>query len=328
MDRLDLGILRELSRDQVVWFGRLDPRLSAAAVARQLRVHRATVSSRLRRWEQQGFLLGHEVVPSPLVFGAGIAGGNLRAENVGSKRRLLEDLALVPGLISAVDHVGPWIALLYAYETTDGLDRSRRLVSRLEGSGEVSPCVPFRAAEPTVALSALDWRILRELRREPRRTLTEVAHAVAVSSKTLVRRMERLVGGRAVWYLPLLDFSRYTHATMVRFIVTLRANADVNAASEAVTHAVPGLTFLVDTAHLVASSAAMPSILDVGACVPSVGHAEDVQTELGSLDSVQEVEVLFPRRFYLYPGWFDDRIALALTRERQSSRSGLRARPR
>jgi len=314
MDPLDLGILRELSRDQIVWFGRLDPRFSAAGIARRLHVDRATIAARLHSWERQGFLRGHEVVPSPLAFGASIAGGNLRVEAVHRKPRVLEDIGLVPGVISAVDHVGPWVALLYAFETRDGLERSRRLLVKLTGVEEATPCVPFLAPEPTVTPTPLDWRILQGFREDPRRPLRMVAQSVSVSTKTLVRRMERLVRGRAVWYLPLLDFSRYGKATMTRFIVTLRPGKDPKAAADAAARIVPGLSLLVDTASLIGANPLVPPMLDIGAHLESVGHAEDVQRELAAVDSVADVEVLFPRRFYLYRGWFDEHIELAIAR--------------
>jgi DNA-binding Lrp family transcriptional regulator len=314
MDALDIGILRELSRDQILWFGRLDPRVSAAGMARRLGVDRATVGSRLQSWERQGFLLGHEVVPSPLVFGAQIAGGNLRVSNVRPKPRILEDLALIPGLISAVDHFGEWIALLYTFERLETLDRSRRLIARLPGVGEVTPCVPFRAPEPTMTPTRLDFRILNSLRLGSRRTFQEIARAAGISTKSLARRMEQLVRGRSIWYLPILDFTHYKKSVFARFVIVLKPNSAPARVAEQVSLQLPNLTYLTDTSTLVESNESMPPLLDVGAHVDSVGRAEDVQRELQDLEPVEEVEVLFPRRFYLYRSWFDDRISNALDR--------------
>ena len=314
MDSLDVGILRELSRDQILWFGRLDPRVSAAGISRRLGVDRATVGSRLRSWERQGFLLAHEVVPSPRVFGAQIAGGNLRVSDLRQKPRILEDLNLVPGLISAVDHFGEWIALLYAFEQPEALDRSRRLIARLPGVGEVTPCVPFQAPEPSMTPTRLDFRILNGLKEGSRRTFQEVARAAGVSTKSLARRLEVLVRGRSLWYLPILDFSRYKKSIFARFVIVLKPNSDTTRAAEQLPLHLPNLTYLTDTTTLVGSAESMPPVLDVGGHVDSVGQAEDIQQELQTLEMVEEVEVLFPRRFYLYRDWFDDRIRSALDR--------------
>jgi DNA-binding Lrp family transcriptional regulator len=312
MDPLDLGILRELSRDQIVWFGRLDPRISAAEIARHLRVDRSTVGSRLRLWERQGFLRGHEVVPSPLVFGAKIAGGNLRVEDLRKKPKILEDLALIPGLISAVDHVGSWVALLYAFEQPEALDRSRRLLERFPGVGEVTPCVPFRVPVPSVVPTRLDFRILNDLKTAPRRTFREIAQSVRVSSKSIVRRIGQLVRGRAVWYLPVLDFTRYSKAIVTRFVVALKPNSDVGWVAEQALSCVPNPTYVFDSSTLLDSEASMPPLLDIGAHLDSVGQVEDVQRLLQNLDTVEDVEVLFPRRFYLYRSWFDEHTRAVL----------------
>ena len=314
MDPLDVGILRELSRDQIVWFGRLDPRLSASEVARRLHVDRATVGARLRAWEKQGFLRAHEVVPSPLVFGARIAGGNLRVEDLRKKPRILEDLSLIPGLISAVDHNGDWMALLYAYRRPDELDRSRRLIGRLSGAGEVTPCVPFVAPVPTMSPTRLDYRILDDLKFGPRRTFQEIARSVRISPKSLVRRLEQLVRGRAVWYLPILDFTAYHKAVVARFVVVLRQGNDSGPIADWIRRRVSGVTYLVDSSALTGSEGSLPPILDVGAHLESIGEAEDVQQELRGLETVEDVELLFPRRIYLYRTWFDDCIRAALDR--------------
>jgi DNA-binding Lrp family transcriptional regulator len=333
MDPLDLGILRELSRDQVVWFGRPDPRFSLAEIGRELHVDRTTVAARLRRWQNQGFLRGHEVVPSPGLFGASVAGGTLRVDRPTDKPRVLEELALIPGLLSAVDHVGPWVALLLAFDTREGLERSRRLLARTAGVSEVSPCVPLRTPEPAMAPSPSDWAVLRALRVDPRRPASEVARAVGLSTKTLARRMERLVAGRAVWYLPLLDFTRFTGATFARFLIVLRPGADGPAVAREAARLLPQITYLVDLADL-AEETQGPALLDVGAYVDSLGLAEDAQRELQASPSVDDVEILYPRRFYLFGSWFDERLEVAgrpnpvvaggATRSRRAVSSGRR----
>ena len=321
MDPLDVGILRELSRDQILWFGRIDPRVSAADIARRLRVDRATVSSRLNAWERQGFLLGHEVVPSPLVFGARIAGGNLRVDELPKKPRILEDLSLVPGLISAVDHVGDWVALLYAFDYPDGLERARRLIERLSGVGEVTPCVPFRVPEPTMTPTRLDFRILEGLRTGSRQTFQEIAKSTRISTKSLSRRMEQLVRGRAVWYLPILDFARYGKAVVARFVIALKPTADSHAIAGQVSHRIPNLTYLTDSSLLAEPGGLMPPLLDVGAHLETVGQAENIQQDLRTIDSVDEVEVLFPRRFHLYRSWFDDHLRRILSQSGERTRA-------
>jgi hypothetical protein len=48
-------------------------------------------------------------------------------------------------------------------------------------------------------------------------------------------------------------------------------------------------------------------MLDIIPHLDSVGQADDVQAELRAIDSVVDVELLFPSQFYLYRHWFDER---------------------
>ncbi len=322
VDDLDLRILRELSRDQVLWFGRLDPRISAAEIARRVHVDRGTVAARLRAWQRTGFLRGHEVLPSPLLFEAGFAGGSLRVDDVMEKPRLLAELGLLPGVVGAVDHVGPWVALLYVFESRDSLERSRQLLLRLPGVGEATPCVPFRAPRPSVEPSALDWRILQALRTAPTSSLGSTAGTVGISPKTLKRRLDRLIHGRAVWYLPLLDFTRYTKATVARFLVTTKSGHDSGSCAEQLRRRVPGLAYLVNASAAIDPPPDAPSMIDVGVHLDAVGQGEDLQASIRSMPGVEEVEVLYPRRIHTYPAWFDERIRAAV--ERSSRPKGKR----
>jgi DNA-binding Lrp family transcriptional regulator len=318
VDGLDLGILRELSRDQVLWFGRLDPRISAAEIARRIHVDRGTVSARLRAWQRTGFLRGHEVVPSPLLFEAGFAGGSVLVDDITAKPRLLADLGLLPGVVGAVDHLGPWIALLYVFESPESLERSRQLLLRLPGVREATPCVPFRAPRPSVEPSALDWRILQALRSAPTSSLESTARTVGISAKTLARRLDRLIHGRAVWYLPLLDFTQYTKATVARFLVVIKPGHDPDSAADLLRRRIPGIAYLVNASASVDAPPDTPPMIDVGVHLASVGQGEDLQATILSMPAVQEVEVLFPRRFHMYPAWFDERIRAAVERTSRS----------
>jgi hypothetical protein len=133
--------------------------------------------------------------------------------------------------------------------------------------------------------------------------------------------MEQLVRGRSIWYLPVLDFTRYKKSVFTRFVIVLKPNSNSSLVADQAASLLPHLTHLTDTTALVESNESMPPLLDVGAHVDSVGQAEDLQRELQALETVEEVEVLFPRRFYLYRGWFDDRIRNALEGADTTSKS-------
>src|SRR5438067_3689485 len=65
MDDLDHAILREFGRGQVLLWGGMDPRLSAAGIADRLGVDRNTIRLRVRAWARAGFLRRFVALPNP-----------------------------------------------------------------------------------------------------------------------------------------------------------------------------------------------------------------------------------------------------------------------
>lgn len=312
MDELDAAILGEMWRDQVLIWGGLDPRLSTSDLADRLDVDRTTVWARLKAWREEGFLVRQEVVPNPSIFGAGVAGGDLRVDDPRHKDQALDALRLVDGILCGVDQVGPYTLLLYAVESQAALERCRTLVGKLPHVDEASMCIPFEPPASQLAPSETDWRILEALRRLGDRPMTEVAEAAGVSRRTLTRRYGELLDADAVWSFPVLDFTCYRGAVMARFVVTL---PDAEAIPALVNTCQRELEEMVswDTMDHVSPDLDLPGAwVDVYCHLPSAAQTEEVQTWLLDLDGVREVEVFFPKAWFVVPSWFDERITKQL----------------
>lgn len=308
MDETDLRILREMSRDKVVFWGNLDPRLSARAMADRLGVPESTVRARLRAWEQGGFMSGIEVLPNPALFDATFAGGSLRVEDVAQKARVLDDLALVDGMVVAQDHVGAWVAIAIMDDGAASLDRRRRLLSRLPGVAEVTPCEPFRVPPATAKMTPLAWRILRALRADPRAPLAVIAERVGISVRTLARHYDALVSGGAVWSVPLLDFTRYDGAVAARFILNVAAPEQKDDVAKRIRAQFANLIEL-ERSYEILPDFKEGCLLDMLLHLPSAGAVEEVELQLRAMPGVATVEHLFPRANRMYRDWFDERIA-------------------
>lgn len=282
-----------------------------AEVSHRVGVDRSTVWARLRAWEQSGFLCRFETAPNPRLFGAGLAGGSVRVDDPRAKPHVLEDLALVDGVLGALDHVGPWLAVMYAHEDREGLERSRSLVARLQGVDEALPCVPFRPPECTVMPSPLDWRVLEAVRHFPSRSLTDSAREIHVSPKTFRRRFTALIQGMAVWSLPVLDFTKYSGGVMARWVVTLRPEKAPDAVTGAL-RKLPGFVLLTNVADVMEGRRSSVATIDTMVHLRSVAEIDDVQREILSMPDTDRAEAFFPRKSHVYSSWFDRRIARKL----------------
>lgn len=325
VDKLDLAILREMSRNRVLWWGSLDPRLSAGDIADRVGVDRTTVWARLRSWERQGFLLGYEVIPNPGIFGAGLAGGDIRVDDPRAKPQVLRDLSLIEGALGAFDHVGPWVAVMYVHESRAALDRCLRLVARLPGVDEVAPCIPFRPPPCSVVPTARDWLILKVLRAAPKERLGAAAHKIGVHPRTFSRRYASLIQGKAIWSVPLLDFTQYTGAVAARLLVTLSPKAKSRLVAQKLREAYPELMLLENPEEVDFDRSAAPqgegTFLSLLLHQESAGAIEDARKKALDLPEVLGVEMLFPRRLYIYRHWFDEHIEKALSKRKESMAS-------
>lgn len=303
MDELDAAILRALYADRVLFWGALDPRLSAEAVAKKLKVAPTTVRARLAVWRERGFLLRYEVIPHPAHFGCAVAAGGIRIADPRAKPQLLEDLSLVPEALAALDHVGEWVGFALVQESEAQVDRARRLLARLPGVADVSPCRPLPTPPCSQKMTPLDWRIARALRKDPMRPISAAAREVGITTKTFSRRYAQLVRSRALWFAPVVDFTKWGGG-VGRFIVSGR---DPSERTRVLAHLKRSPT-LLDMERL----PPMPGgevLADAWIHLGSASAAEDVQRDLLAIQGVDSVEVLFPRKYDIFGSWSAARLA-------------------
>jgi len=318
VDSLDHAILRELARDKVLLWGGLDPRVSAASLADAVGVDKSTVRARLRAWGKAGFLGRFHVIPNPRLWGMGCAAGGILVKDPADKTRVLEDLGLVDGMLTAQEHVGGWIGLGFVDDGPAALERRARLLSRLPGVVEVQPVLRWGAPSCSRAPTPLDWRIMRALREAPSAPLGDLARAVGVSPNTFHAHYEALVDGGAIWSLPDLDFTRYEGVVVARLIITLAPEAKRDATMRAVREAVRDP--VLETTQPEVQAPDGTRYLSLMVQSPTVGAAEEAEIAARALPHVREVETLFLRRYRVYTAWAQEQVA------RMASTSGPEAR--
>lgn len=301
-----MRILRELSRDRVIVWGAADPRLSAESMARRLGVDPTTVRDRMRAWQQEEFLLGFTVLPNASLFGAGVASGAIRLENPSDKPRLMATVRAVEGVIGMMDHVGEWVGLGYVDPSAEALERTLAQLASIPGVAEVTPSFQVPQPAATVDLTPLDWRIVRALRAHPREPLSVAAEEVGVSTRTVARRYERMVEGRALWSIGMFDFGRWRDAIPVQLILTVGGEKATRSAVETLCAAFEGWF----TWHVVPPphSGHEHHIADLYFHLKSVGELEALQRTARGLDGVQDVETYHPLRFEMFGDWADRRM--------------------
>lgn len=310
MDRNDLAILREMTRDHRIVWGGLDPRVSTSDIADRVDLHPSTVRTRLREWEESGFLRGHEVMPHPRLLDAQLMVTSVRMETPAEKPAFFEDLGLLEGVAAAMDHVGAWVGLVFHVEHEDALPRRVELLERLPGVGGVEEPFPARWPRPKANPSHLDWRIVRALRRDPTDTLASIADRVGVTAKTLRRRYDDLVQGQAIASVAVLDFRRYVGAAAVRVNVFLAEDGDRRAVRDQLRETYPEAVEInpLPPETPEASPSRHDRVVEFLVHLPSAALADELVATADGLPGVAEAEALFPVRYHRYPEWIDERV--------------------
>jgi DNA-binding Lrp family transcriptional regulator len=218
-DDLDLRIVRALaSPHSFQW----DVRISHARVAERVGVDEETVRSRLRRMNDVGFLERWQLIVNPGLLDREAAIVELRVGDQESKQESIARLMLLDGVILIDDLYGTELAVLTLYRGRAALERQVRLFGSLCGCrSPISWKLGFPPCELT--LTRTDWRIIQALRREGRGRLADVARTLQLSTRTVKRRMLRMVEGNAFYLDPILNLGK-VGGVRCRLLVTSQPN--------------------------------------------------------------------------------------------------------
>ena len=202
-DRLDAGILRELQNPASRW----NVRKSFARIAKRLQVDEETVRRRVDRMEALGVIQGWTIVPNPHLLEKDSVGVYVELPPGTDKRELIGKLSAVEG-VTALHYFHNDSLLVFAdYPAGQSYEG---MVVEIEGLMGAKRTMILESRFPSFGLvmTATDWLILRSLRNGARRKLGVLAREARISAKTLNRRMERLVEGRAFYLDVKMDFQK------------------------------------------------------------------------------------------------------------------------
>ena len=303
-DELDIAILQEMYRAGAVNLAGIDPRLNASRVAQSLGIGRARVAARLRAWRSSGFLRKYDVWPNPALLGLQGASVSVRVEHPRVKPDLIGRLALVDGVVSALEFQGEWITLSIIAPDVPSLERRAALIRSFAGVAEVEAPIPWRLPEPTRPLTPLELRIVGALRARPTATLNEIARQIGISTRTMTRKYSDLVDQLAVWFLPVFDFRAISNAVL-SLNLRLRPGTERRSIAAALRAKFP-LTLDGNSASVGPAFGVPDTIFFV--TLSSAAQMEDLERLAESLPGVEGVELYHLVRMHEFPEWFDRQL--------------------
>jgi DNA-binding Lrp family transcriptional regulator len=322
-DALDLAILREMYRDGAVNLAGIDPRLNATQVAHRLRIGRARVAARLKWWRDSGFLQRYDVWLNPALLGWHGAWVAVRVDHPRVKADLFRRIALVDGVVSAFDFLGEWVSVALVASDSISLERRVNLLRGLSGVREVEPPVLWRAPAPRRRLTPLDIRVIRALRERPTATLSETAHRVGISTRTMTRKYSELVNDWAVWFVPVFDFTALAHP-VISLNLVVRPGTPHESVARSLRRRYP---LVLDFSTLGVAPEVPPENLVFFVVLQSAALIEDLSHFVETIEGVEMVEPFVMVRTHAFREWFDRHLetmvpASPASESRRGPRSG------
>lgn len=307
---IDMDIIREMYHSRAVTVAGMDPRLNATRIAHRLGVSRARVDARMKEWTRYGLLRRFDVWPNPALFHRIGVTMDVRLQDRFEKQEVLSRIRLIDGAVGGGDYVGEWVTIQFVVPSEADAERTAKLLRGISGVAEVGTPIPWIRLEPKRALTPLDLRIIRVLRKYPTERLSAIARHVGISTRTMTTRYGRLVDDLAVWFVPVLDFRALAQPVLAVNLL-VKDGADPTLLSHSIRKSFPqSLAFL-----RAPFGPALPERTRVFfLLIPSTARLEETERTLRSLPGVETSETLIMIRIFSFPETFDRLVAVVGTR--------------
>jgi DNA-binding Lrp family transcriptional regulator len=244
-DNLYSRILREMYAP--AW-ARSGGRQSNAALAKKLGVDEETVRNTVERMRRSGFLKSWSISLNPHALGMeceSIVVG-IREEKLQPKQEIVTRLKDVDGVVAIFSFMkDPLLRMVLYYADDQDLERKIRLISSICGAREprMSWKIPFPL--PDLELKKTDWQIIGLLLKNSKRSVSEIAKAVGVSSRTVTRRLELMMEQNSFFLSPVVDAAN-VDGFLYHFVISFRDQSVKPGADQRLRQSIGRIVF-VDT---------------------------------------------------------------------------------
>jgi DNA-binding Lrp family transcriptional regulator len=299
LDSLDAGIIREFSGPggSYQW----NVRHPYSSIAKKFGVDDETIRRRIRQLEHVGLIQGSELIVNPHLIGCEPVRVFVKvADAERRKRAVTSQLRLLDGVLLILDMQGDTLQLLM-FCKEEVMSRRIELVSSIAGGGEPLvlrnwQALGFRRCE--MALTRTDLFILKSLRKNPRKSTSQVASETKISARTVERRINLMTSNYAYFHMFRLDFPKVDGV-----ICSTVISYDDERKKQAVDRAVDSR---LDRIIYSATGAKTTSLFNF--VCGNVTEAEGVQEWLRGLDGVAETRMGIIKEYVLVTDWLDDEL--------------------
>ena len=211
MDTLDIKILKELVKNNVMPFPSPALRKSFRNIGKDLQVDQGTIRNRIRKFEQGGLINGFYLGVNPSLFELRIGALFFDVRPQSEKENLKRKISAMDKALLICDYLGPKLSVVFCYANDEDLKRITRQITRMANSEEViCQDKPFLACNE-LTLTSSDWKIINALQKENpwKKSFSSVAREAELSTKTVKNRIQRLVEEGAIYLLASVNLESF-----------------------------------------------------------------------------------------------------------------------
>ncbi len=231
---------------------------------------------------------------NPHLIGREASTLELDCDDVKRKPSMIAQIGLVEGVVLILDFHERGLRVLLYHGSKQELDRKVRLIGSICGSQDVVQWMNG-FAKCSLRLKDTDWKILREVRKDPRSRMSDVANKLGVSIRTVKRRLSAMAQGSAFYLLPRVNFKKFpgTGFTFLLFC----PDSKKKEAADAILRLKLERTIYLDTGAREYSTFAV-------AC-DTVAEADEIHQKMKDIDGVKDVRMNAVRDMVFTQDWFD-----------------------
>lgn len=276
--------------------------LKPGHIARRIGASVNTVKSRVARMEESGVIGGYSLVPNLRHLGLTGAAYHFAAPADDRKSPIIEGIKSLGGGLELHDFLGGGFCIDFTYSDRTALEAALNSYAKI--TQEERPVRFYGRDMPVVnrALTSLDWRILRALREDGKRSLDEVGAQLGVTGRTVRSRYARMANEGSFFSVPGLDPSKTEGLVLFEILGYLRKGEFVSTARK--------LLKRLESNRIYAYVPSSPELghLDLLLFAHSTGQVEKLRQQAAAIQGVERAEAMLFRGMHDLSGWMDSAI--------------------
>jgi DNA-binding Lrp family transcriptional regulator len=127
----------------------------------------------------------------------------LEVNSAERKSEIISQLRLIEGVVIILDFHGKSFRVVLYYPNATSLQRRIDLIRSICGFEGQVPNWTTPSPRPDMKVGPTDWKILRAIRKDPRKEVGSIAKQVGVSTRTVNRRLRMMTESHVAYLIPM-----------------------------------------------------------------------------------------------------------------------------